>query len=1154
MTKLHRNVKEIMDTREGQERNMYPRVKAIFEILGHRSRNILVDTGSELSRGIPDLIIQAPVGRGTKGQELYGDWLVCEVKDERNAFRTEASRRRIFEEKSKYITIDTSFFVMIDPERMVIRPVVPHARSNFEANHDTVITWGEVLKQDERWFLEQCSAILAESSGIGSSLQRFRQGDVSAIATVSLSPSDEHKREKQRADRAKKDFLHSIKRATKLLQSATKEALVSAESEIKKFESVLEEFSRKYDGIRIFNIDPFELRGENVHAGNAYEHDRDVDRIRDIFLANRSLAKLAFEWLPEFRKRIGKHEKDIKIADEMFAIETANMILARILLLRFFEDHGFFGEKRYICNGGVAAFQNMKDYFGLSYTKLLKDVYEKARHIYYAVFEEMELDWILGMDNEALSTAIEISLMHFSRYDFKSVKGDILTGIYDRFLEGSQRKKMGEYYTKPSIARYIVDRIQIAKGDMVIDPACGSGTFLLEVFDKTIGQYIEANLVDYDEAIEELGHIRGNDLNPFSSTIAQIQFLWHLLPFREQILEQGFPPISIAEKHNSLIPANLMGHDGSLYGRIDKKEYDAVIGNPPYVRPERGEDLPLEAQRFYQEDIKPDKNLFTLFIYRSLRSWCKAGGHLGFVIPLSFCDNNSNSRLRRLFQVGGKWKIVEIVDMEAISENVFDAAVQPIVLIAKNEPAAEADEVVIRQAGPECIAPETGEIRLENSRASTFPYSEIWSEDGRILTKIDKASRKIVDKLTSHQTFENIAFPIWAKKEKARIVQWSAVPPEDEESAAEWVLIPSIRRGAVFRNKKPKVQNGFDVYKGENISAGMIEGDPAEKNIDITGVSDPSLWRFLDVLPDRGFAFMRISSNLTATSFDPHRVSFLDTATLFFPKRELSNFPFDLLVLSNIYQFFYGIYARMGAVEKYYSNLYPTNIRFLPWIDALAQYSEKIESLREEYLSTCKAIYNREQTLLAAIEEVGAVAFRDLCLQYGAGREGWNLEIHNLEGNDTLEVFAPGNRVRYVEVENGYRIYPGGLLYSWVEVGNEFVAKSLSTALTIYYESALSKADLLRMPVPKDQASLKKFIGIVNSYDAGGAYGKLEEIIDTIDRFVADAFSIEDGELAYIQNEMKENPFLRKLKPKLPYSGRKKKGLLEGLASSERYK
>ena len=180
--------------------------------------------------------------------------------------------------------------------------------------------------------------------------------------------------------------------------------------------------------------------------------------------------------------------KGEKQAQEMFATETANLVLARILLIRFFEDHGFFGEHRYLCNGGVAAFQQLREMFEAGYTRLLKMAYEKAQSLYAAAFDETELDWVFDAHDSRLSAAVEWAMYQLSRYDFTTVKGDILTGVYDRFLDRDQRKKFGEYYTPPSIARYIIDRLELKPEDRFLDPACGSGTFLIERFQQAAGE------------------------------------------------------------------------------------------------------------------------------------------------------------------------------------------------------------------------------------------------------------------------------------------------------------------------------------------------------------------------------------------------------------------------------------------------------------------------------------------------------------------------------------------------------------------------------------------------------------------------------------------------------------------------------------------
>ena len=86
-----------------------------------------------------------------------------------------------------------------------------------------------------------------------------------------------------------------------------------------------------------------------------------------------------------------KEKDEAKRADaalDLLAAETASLLLARCMVLRFFEDHGFFGEKKYLCNGGVKAFQQMRQHFGTSYTRLIRDTYGEGSKIYAAVFSE----------------------------------------------------------------------------------------------------------------------------------------------------------------------------------------------------------------------------------------------------------------------------------------------------------------------------------------------------------------------------------------------------------------------------------------------------------------------------------------------------------------------------------------------------------------------------------------------------------------------------------------------------------------------------------------------------------------------------------------------------------------------------------------------
>lgn len=1153
---------EIQKTNKGRERNMYAHIRDLFAfVFNHPTARILIDSTSDEARGIPDLIVRAPNGLSNKKNEPeLCEWIVIEAKDERGIFRDPISREIVFAEKSKYIGIFTEWFLMIDPEVLVARPVTMRSQLDFDPRNDVVIelkTASEASLKQALWFLD------ASLAGVTSALKAFRKGDESKIAVIKLRVNDEqvlNKYQRARLSQSKRDFYESVSSATRILQQACVHALDVQKQNLEIISDEANEFGLVWSGYEL-SFAPFKLEGKKIEGpAELREHDKQVSKLRQKWMRSPALSKLALQWLPAFHERMGSTTKD-----HHFAIETANLILARILLIRFFEDHGFFGSKKYVCNGGVAAFQQMMDYFSEGYTQLLRHAYEKAHGIYAAVFDEMDLDWVLGVENQQLSNAIEMSMMLLSRFDFTTVKGDILTGIYDRFLDPKKRKDLGEYYTPPSIARYIVRKLSLQSGDSIIDPSCGSGTFLLEAYDHVVGTDISNGLAGYNDAKFALSGINGIDLNPFAAMIAQVQMLWHLLPMKIQLQTEGFPELRVAERINSLV-LNRTEFQGTLFGELNQPIHAAVIGNPPYVRPERGKQL-LEGMdaNWFEELGSADKNLFGLFIYKSLNGLCRPktdlvpAGKLGFVVPLSFCDNDDNSKLRELFHIGRKFTLIEIVDMEVVAPFVFDAAVNPIVLIAENRPATTSDEVTIRVAGLQTAVDAKSHIfDLDQASREVFAYADVWTQDGRILTKITAQRKLILDKLSRLSTFEDAAQHFWLGKKGAAIHEWQIDKPEGLNAAnilnsIRWEEQAMIRRGCVFRNEKPlatELTRKFDFYKGENIAACVVEGDPVERGLDIDGISDNALWRFRDVLPVKGYAFLQIALGVTCAPFDPRRLAFLDTASLFFPDTRYVDFPFDIATLSRVYQFYYALQLRLGAMShSFRSHLYPTNLRMLPWTESLMEHAEFLESKRPEFLRLCEAIFSRPLALEQMLLDSDAVSLKDSCKAANA-KIIW--PEHMLDG-EGVEVIAPtASSVVATPVEQLWRVQLNNSLLDYLDVSDQKVAASLCAALTVVDGQTLKSSDFLKLLIPTNDG-LPSFIQEVVYYDDGGSRQALDLMLNTIDLKIAQSFGLSFDEVTFIQQQMRDDDFLKKIRPNLPCSGRRHRGLSDSLASANRY-
>ena len=1149
-------IRGITECQPGQERNMYPFIRDLFvRFLGFKAEDVFTDTANEQGN-IPDLAVFAPTGvLDSKGKEIKSRWLVLEAKDEAENFLGEDSRRDTFAEKSKYIDLDTAWFAMVDPCCLVLRAVTTKT-ANYNAAADIVIKWDGL---SEETFSQRCQEITAAHAGSNRRLQAFRDDKGHPIAEVKLSFPGKmlSLKQEESLERARNEFYLAMRTSAQLLQTACRRALDGIVTDALVIKKQFDTFRDTY-GIREFHLEPFRLAGNDINSREAFkQHRKDVHALFKVVRRNVAIARLGCFTLPEYLER-AKNDQDKAL--DLLAAETASLLLSRCMVLRFFEDHGFFGDKRYLCNGGVNAFQQMREYFDISYTRLIRDIYHEGSKIHAAVFSESELDWVLANNDRPLSVAVERALFYLSHYDFATIEQDVLSNIYGQFLDTSQRKRLGEHYTPPDIARYIVRRMGLKKGDKVIDPACGLGTFLIEAFKAVAGDAAAKGVASFEDVLVALGNVRGNDLNAFSAMVAQIQMLWHLFAFREDIKKHGFPETAIIGGCNSLrrqaLVEGLFDAHLSEFSLVDLPEYDAVVGNPPYVRPERQEaSLAKEDEAYFSTEVSPNIDLYSLFLYKAMDGWCRAAngdnrpGKTGFVLPISFCDNDDNKKLRQLFGPGGRWTILEIVDMELIGPMVFSADVVPIILIAEKRPPTKDDKILLRVADERC-AKFTGfdqkhvEFDLNKATLTKMPYADVFTADGRILTKITPERKAILNRFAGG-TFEDIAQKFWVGKSKNTIRAWSLKRSEDEEDL-RWEETDMIRMGAAFRGEIHQAEKGgMDVFKGENIVACQVEGNPVNQNIDVNRMDDASLWRFADILPKKGFAFHRISTALTCAPFNPDKCIILNTASLFFPKKQLAEFPFDFLVLSRLYQYFFGLSQREAILFRARCNVYPSTVRRLPWTQKLVEHQDKLLKLREEFLVACENLHQREDVLIEQLEAASHTTLKEIVTDSAKAKVEWSEEI---EAGKSVKIGIP---IVY-ERDGLFVIQPGDDLLHWIAINDESIARCFAEGLKLHTGESLSRNVMTRIPIPTP-ATLRQWQKIVADFDAKNYEQSLDGILDKLDKLVAKAFKIPADEVEFIKSEFQTDPMLRRVRPNLPFTDRRLVGLRKNLAASDRY-
>ncbi|HVV63366.1 MAG TPA: N-6 DNA methylase [Pseudolabrys sp.] len=138
-------------------------------------------------------------------------------------------------------------------------------------------------------------------------------------------------------------------------------------------------------------------------------------------------------------------------------------------------------------------------------------------------------DWVVAApEGEALVRRI---LAHVRRFRLEQVESDVLKILYESLIDRDERHGLGEYYTPDwlaaKIVRHAVDR---PVEQRVLDPACGSGTFLFHAIRTFIKDAEESGLDPKLQAEEATNHIAGMDIHPVAVIIARVTYLLALAP------------------------------------------------------------------------------------------------------------------------------------------------------------------------------------------------------------------------------------------------------------------------------------------------------------------------------------------------------------------------------------------------------------------------------------------------------------------------------------------------------------------------------------------------------------------------------------------------------------------------------------------------
>jgi SAM-dependent methyltransferase len=133
-------------------------------------------------------------------------------------------------------------------------------------------------------------------------------------------------------------------------------------------------------------------------------------------------------------------------------------------------------------------------------------------------------DWVLHhADGPELVRRLALQV---ARFRLRDVQQDVLKALYESLMDPEQRKDLGEYYTPDWLAAKLVARaVEAPLTERVLDPACGSGTFLFHAI-RRLRRASEAAGWDAGRRVEACTRqVRGLDVHPVAVIIARVTWL-----------------------------------------------------------------------------------------------------------------------------------------------------------------------------------------------------------------------------------------------------------------------------------------------------------------------------------------------------------------------------------------------------------------------------------------------------------------------------------------------------------------------------------------------------------------------------------------------------------------------------------------------------
>jgi len=351
--------------------------------------------------------------------------------------------------------------------------------------------------------------------------------------------------------------------------------------------------------------------------------------------------------------------------------ETAHALIGKYVYIRYLRDreiltdnwlqeHSVEPDQIFSQDADIDSLQKITTALELRFNgKIFPLDFECERN---ATLENRHISWVASVFNgsQIVETAPEpIHQLHlpFQAYDFRYIPVETLSSIYEQFID--KRKEKGAIYTPEFLADYLLSEVEWAQplkiGGKVLDPACGSGIFLVLAYRRLIERqalHLKRKLIPPELKNILVESIYGVERERDACYVAEFSLILTLLHYIEppdlDKLDFKFPDLH----NNNIFESDffdLQGEQSQAQFWNQNLRFDWIVGNPPWASK-----LNPDEDQFALQWIKDTNHAVSGQRVAEAFSWLVTellsdGGIVGILLPATSLYNLNSRKFRQAF-------------------------------------------------------------------------------------------------------------------------------------------------------------------------------------------------------------------------------------------------------------------------------------------------------------------------------------------------------------------------------------------------------------------------------------------------------------------------------------------------------------------------